>query len=140
MATGGSIAVKDPEKMEEWLKVHGPDRIILGSDFRDGYIAVAGWQESTGEPLDGFLEKWINKGITQTICTDIGKDGLLEGPAIGLYSDIIERFRFLKLVASGGVARRDDIDALEEAGIPAVIIGKAIYEGRIGLEELEKYM
>jgi len=139
MATGGSIAVKDPELFVSWLEEYGADRIILGSDFKDGNIAVSGWKEETTLGLMDFLADWTKKGITQTICTDISKDGVLKGPSVSTYKEIRQQFPGLKLVASGGVSGMDDIYVLEEADIPAVIIGKAIYEGKIQLEELQKF-
>lgn len=140
MATGGSIAVKDPELFESWILEHGPGKIILGSDFSDGKIAVAGWTESTGEELVPYIRKWTGKGITKTICTDISKDGALEGASVRVYRELLEQFPDLYLVASGGVASLEDVELLMEANVPAVIIGKAIYEGRIGLKELEKFI
>ena len=139
MATGGSIAVKSPEVFEEWIQAYGSDRIILGSDVRDGKIAVSGWKEASDAKLIPFIGAWIEKGITKTICTDISRDGMLEGPSVALYKEVLLQFPGLYLVASGGVSSMDDIYHLEEAGIPAVIIGKAIYEGRITLKELEEF-
>jgi phosphoribosylformimino-5-aminoimidazole carboxamide ribotide isomerase len=140
MATGGSIAVKDPELFEAWIEEYGPDKIILGSDFKEGRIAVAGWTEATGEELMPFIGKWIDRGISKTICTDISKDGVLQGTSVGTYKEILSRFPDLYLVASGGVSSLDDLVLLMEAGVPGVILGKAIYEGRIGLKELEKFI
>ncbi len=140
MATGGSIVVKDPELFESWIREHGADRIILGSDFKDGRIAVSGWTEETGEDLIPFLDRWIKKGITKTICTDISKDGVLQGVSEATYRLVMKEFPGLFLVASGGVSSVDDIISLHEAGIPAVIIGKAIYERRISLNELEQFL
>ena len=138
MATGGSIAVKDPDLFEKWIMQHGPEKIILGSDFSEGMIAVSGWTEATGEELMPYIRKWTGKGITKTICTDISKDGVLGGTSLQVYKEILEQFPELYLVASGGVASLDDVILLNNAGIPGVIIGKAIYEGRIELEEIEK--
>jgi phosphoribosylformimino-5-aminoimidazole carboxamide ribotide isomerase len=140
MATGGSIAVKEPEVFEEWIVEYGPEKIILGSDFSEGRIAVSGWTEATGEELLPFIRKWTGKGIIKTICTDISKDGVLQGTSVKVYREILEQFPDLYLVASGGVASLDDVDLLMEAGVPGVIIGKAIYEGRIGLKELENFI
>ncbi|MCF8225904.1 MAG: 1-(5-phosphoribosyl)-5-[(5-phosphoribosylamino)methylideneamino] imidazole-4-carboxamide isomerase [Bacteroidales bacterium] len=139
MATGGSVAVKDPETFESWLEKYGPGKIILGSDFKDGRIAVSGWQENSEESLIPFLERWIDRGIKKTICTDISRDGILQGPSERTYVQIMKQFPGLYLVASGGVSGLDDVYSLEKAGIPAVIIGKAIYEGRIDLKELERF-
>ncbi len=140
MATGGSIAVKEPDLFEKWIMQHGPDKIILGSDFSEGKIAVSGWTEATGEELLPYIQKWMGKGITKTICTDISKDGVLQGTSLQVYKEILEQFPELYLVASGGVASLDDVLLLEEAGVPGVIIGKAIYEGRINLRELQKFI
>jgi len=140
MATGGSIAVKEPEVFEQWIAEYGPEKIILGSDFSEGKIAVSGWTEATGEELMPFIDKWTGKGITRTICTDISKDGVLQGTSVEVYREILQQFPGLYLVASGGVASLDDVGLLVEAGVPAVIIGKAIYEGRIGLKELENFI
>lgn len=136
MVTGGSIAVKNPDEFARWIEEYGPERIILGSDVRERKIAVSGWTETSERDIFEFLNDYIGKGITQTICTDISKDGMLQGPAIGLYKEILQQFPGLYLIASGGVSSMKDIDALQEAGIPAVIFGKAIYEGRITMEEL----
>ena len=140
MATGGSIAVKDPVLFEGWLKSYGSDRIILGSDFKDGKIAVSGWIEETEEELLPFIGSWFKKGVRMTICTDISKDGVLMGTSEKIYSSVIEQYPDLYLVASGGVSSLDDIFSLEALNIPAVIIGKAIYEGRIALRELEQFI
>lgn len=140
MATGGSIAVKSPQKFESWLQTYGSDRMILGSDFRDGMISVSGWTEDSDEELLPFLESWIEKGIKKTICTDVSKDGVLEGPSFDTYKEIQEKFPDLELIASGGVSSIDDIIKLSEASIPGVIIGKAIYEGRIELKDLAKLL
>ncbi len=139
MATGGSIAVKSPEVFQQWIREYGSERIILGSDSRDGNIAVSGWKEASEAKLIPFIGEWIEKGISKTICTDISRDGMLEGPSVELYKEIMLQFPGLHLVASGGVSSLDDLYRLEEAGIPAVIIGKAIYEGRITLKELEEF-
>ncbi|MEX0986397.1 MAG: 1-(5-phosphoribosyl)-5-[(5-phosphoribosylamino)methylideneamino] imidazole-4-carboxamide isomerase [Bacteroidales bacterium] len=139
MITGGSVAVKQPALFERWINRYGPDKIILGSDFLHGKIAVSGWSEDSEEELIPFMEKWTGKGITKTICTDISKDGVLQGTSEEIYREIMATFPELYLVASGGVSSMKDLAALETAKIPAVIIGKAIYEGKITLLELEKY-
>lgn len=139
MVTGGSIAVKNPAEFEGWIAKYGSRKIILGSDVKDRKIAVSGWLETSELDLFPYLESYISKGITQTICTDISKDGMLEGPSLDLYTDIQERFPSLFLIASGGVSCMDDIEKLHEAGIPAVIFGKAIYEGRITMAEIERF-
>lgn len=140
MVTGGSIAVKNPQEFEGWIKKYGADKIILGADAKDGKIAVSGWLETSKLDLFDFLKDYITKGISKTICTDISKDGMLQGPSLELYKDIMSQFPNLYLVASGGVSCMDDIIALEENKIPAVIFGKAIYEGRIKLKDLEQFI
>ncbi|MCO6480565.1 MAG: 1-(5-phosphoribosyl)-5-[(5-phosphoribosylamino)methylideneamino]imidazole-4-carboxamide isomerase [Phaeodactylibacter sp.] len=134
--TGGTVAVKEPERFLGWLQQYGPERIILGADFKDGKIAVSGWQEQSELELFAFLEDYIQKGVQYSICTDISKDGRLEGTALELYKDIIARFPGLKLIASGGVTAIGEVEALREAGCYGAIIGKAIYEGKIRLEDL----
>ncbi|MDR1098568.1 MAG: 1-(5-phosphoribosyl)-5-[(5-phosphoribosylamino)methylideneamino]imidazole-4-carboxamide isomerase [Tannerella sp.] len=138
MVTGGSIAVKSPDVFQEWLNRFGNERIILGADAKDGKIAVGGWQETTAKELIPFIEAWQSRGITKVICTDIGRDGMLQGPSTALYKEIREALPGICLIASGGISSVKDIEALDEAGIPAVIFGKAVYEGRITLKELEK--
>ena len=140
MITGGSIAVKQPKVFERWLATYGSDKIILGSDAHHGKIALNGWQEGSEIDLMDFLAGYIGKGIHKTICTDIAKDGMLQGPSTPLYKKILSAHPDLYLIASGGVSSMDDILQLEEAGVPAVIFGKAIYEGRITLQELEKHL
>lgn len=136
--TGGSIAAKDPEIFKSWLSKYGPEKIILGADVKDRKIAVSGWQEETDLDLFAFLEDYRAAGARYTICTDVSKDGLLQGPATDLYQEIGEREPEYNLIASGGVSHEGDLDELIEAGVYGVIIGKAIYEGRITLKDLEK--
>jgi len=138
MATGGSIAVKNPETFQHWIDKFGNESIILGADCRNNRIAVCGWKENTEEDIFSFIGNWRKHGIYKVICTDISKDGMLEGPNIELYRKIIEQDSEIHLIASGGIGCMDDIDRLQEALIPGVIIGKAIYEGRINLKELSK--
>lgn len=138
LVTGGSIAVKNPSEFSGWIETFGSEKIILGSDVKDRKIAVSGWTETSDMELFDFLGEYIIKGISQTICTDISKDGMLQGPSLDLYRNILERFPSLYLIASGGVSSMGDIDLLEEAGVPAVIFGKAFYEGRITIKELEE--
>src|SRR5690348_4118300 len=128
-ATVGSIAVKDEKEFSRWLQVMGPGKFILGADVKDEKIAVAGWLETTDIWIYDFIEKYIEKGIQQLFCTDVSKDGKLEGPAVELYKNITGKFPSLHFIASGGVSGMKDLDALEEAGCKGVIIGKAIYEG-----------
>ena len=138
LVTGGSIAVKNPDRFCHWLQKYGPERIILGADVKEGRIAVNGWKEESACELFPFLDDYLSKGVTQAICTDVGRDGMLQGPSLELYKEILRRHPSLYLVASGGVGSLQDVEALEEAGLPAVIIGKAFYEGRITLEDMEK--
>ena len=136
MVTVGSIAVQQPELCFEWLEKYGAERIILGADVRHGKISINGWKEDSDEDLLPFLRKYIDAGIRNVLCTEISKDGTLAGPAIDLYRSIMEEYPELHLIASGGVSCMADIEALDQAGIPAVVFGKAIYEGRINLKEL----
>jgi phosphoribosylformimino-5-aminoimidazole carboxamide ribotide isomerase len=138
MITGGSIAVKNPDTFLSWLKQYGSEKIILGADAKDKKIAVTGWLEDTDCQLLDFLADYINKGVSQVICTDIAKDGMLQGPSTALYQEILAQHPALWLIASGGVSNMRDIQALDAAGVPAVIFGKAIYEGNITLKQLEE--
>ncbi|SKC24092.1 1-(5-phosphoribosyl)-5-[(5-phosphoribosylamino)methylideneamino]imidazole-4-carboxamide isomerase [Alkalitalea saponilacus] len=140
MVTGGSIAVKNPQEFESWISVYGAEKIILGSDVKERKIAVSGWLETSELELMDFLRDYTSKGITKTICTDISKDGMLQGSAIGLYREVLNQLPDLYLIASGGVSCMKDIEDLQEAGLPAVIFGKAIYEGKISLKELEQFI
>jgi len=140
MITGGSIAVKSPDIFESWIARFGAEKIILGADVKDEKIAVTGWTEETELFLLPFLENYINKGIQKVICTDISKDGMLQGPSTELYKKIGTAFPDLYLVASGGVSSVSDLEALAQAGLPAVIFGKAIYEGRIALKDLRPFL
>jgi len=136
MVTVGSIAVTQPDLFMGWLEKYGPERMILGADVRHGKISINGWKEDSAEDLLPFLQKYIDAGVRNVLCTEISKDGTLSGPAIGLYSEVMEAYPELHLIASGGVSSLDDIKALDAAGIPAVVFGKAIYEGKIDLREL----
>lgn len=131
--TGGTIAVKNREMFLEWLQEYGSEKIILGADVRNAQIAVGGWQEQTNLDLFDFLQFFIEKGIQYVICTDISKDGMMQGPAFKLYQKILTQFPQLKLIASGGVSNQEDIDRLEEMDLYGVIVGKAIYEGKVEL-------
>ncbi len=139
MVTGGSIAVKKPEIFLNWLEKFGSEKIILGADAKDGKIAVSGWQESTELPVVEFIDGFYKKGISKVISTDISRDGMLTGPAYELYAEIIEALPKVEIIASGGIASMDDIYKLAEMEVPGVITGKAIYEGKISLKEIEKY-
>ena len=136
MITIGSIAVTDPERSMEWLHKYGPEHIVLGADVRNGRVSINGWKEDSQEELVPFLDRYLSEGMRNVLCTDISKDGMLQGPAIALYREVMEHYPDCHLIASGGVSSMDDIRALEAAGIPAVVFGKAIYEGKIKLEEL----
>ncbi len=136
MVTAGSIAVTSPEVVEGWIKKYGAERIILGADVREGKISINGWKEDSALELMPFLRAYIDKGITRVLCTDISKDGMLSGTAVGLYKSIMAEWPDLQLIASGGVSCVEDLEALDQAGIPSVVFGKAIYEGRINLREL----
>lgn len=140
MVTGGSIAVKSPELFCQWIERYGSDKIILGADVKDRRIAVNGWKDGSDCELLPFLQEYIDKGIKKVICTDISCDGMLAGPSFELYKEILEQHPELYLIASGGVSHIGDIETLEEAGVPAVIFGKALYEGRITMEELSRYL
>ena len=136
MITIGSIAVTDPERSMEWLHKYGPEHIVLGADVRNGRVSINGWKEDSQEELIPFLDRYLSEGMRNVLCTDISKDGMLQGPSIALYREVMEHYPDCHLIASGGVSSMDDIRALEAAGIPAVVFGKAIYEGKTKLEEL----
>ena len=140
MVTGGSIAVKEPDTFQRWLLKYGSEKVILGADAKDGKIAVGGWLEESDRELMSFLQHYVEQGVTKVICTEISKDGMLEGPAVSLYKDILARFPELHLIASGGVSSMDDIEALEEAKVPGVIFGKALYEGKITWKDIENFI
>lgn len=136
MVTVGSIAVTNPELFIAWLQKYSAERLILGADVRNGKISINGWKEDSTEDLLPFLKKYIEAGVKNVLCTEISKDGTLQGPAIELYRSVMKEYPDLHLIASGGVSSIEDIQALNEAGIPAVVFGKAIYEGKINLKEL----
>ncbi|MEI6086940.1 MAG: 1-(5-phosphoribosyl)-5-[(5-phosphoribosylamino)methylideneamino]imidazole-4-carboxamide isomerase [Bacteroidota bacterium] len=138
-ATVGSLAVKQREVFVSWLNEYGADKFLLGADVKSEKIAIAGWLETTDIDIYDFLKDYVSQGIQQVFCTDVSKDGKLEGPAIDLYKKIIEQFPSLWFIASGGVSSMDDLHALKEIGCSGAIVGKAIYEGRIQLNEL-KYL
>ena len=136
MVTVGSIAVTNPDLFISWMEKYGAERMILGADVRNGKISINGWKEDSQEDLLPFLRKYIEAGVRTVLCTEISKDGTLQGPAIELYTQVMEAYPELHLIASGGVSSFADIQALDKAGIPAVVFGKAIYEGKINLKEL----
>ena len=134
--TGGTIAVKNPELFMSWIEKYGAEKIILGADVKDGFIAVHGWQEKSDLELFAFLSNYVAKGIEYVICTDVSRDGLLEGSALSLYQKIMQEFPSLKLIASGGVSSIKEVVELRKTGCYGAIIGKAIYEGRIAVKDL----
>ena len=136
MVTLGSIAVTNRELCAEWIRKYGAERIILGADVRNGKISINGWKEDSEEELIPFLRKYTEQGIRNVLCTEISKDGTLQGPATELYRQVMQEFPDMHLIASGGVSSHDDIDDLERNGIPAVVFGKAFYEGRIDVAKL----
>ena len=136
MVTVGSIAVTNPDLFMGWLEKYGAEKMILGADVRHGKISINGWKEDSDEDLLSFLEKYVNAGVKNVLCTEISKDGTLSGPDIDLYRQVMDAYPALHLIASGGVSSKEDIIALDAAGIPAVVFGKAIYEGKINLKEL----
>lgn len=136
LATIGSLAVKQPAIFSDWIKEYGEDKFLLGADVKGENIAIGGWLETTDEKILDFIAKYVDKGIQQIFCTDISKDGKLEGPSIELYQKIIQQFPELYFIASGGVSSMEDIAALKSIGCSGVIVGKAIYEGRIKINEL----
>lgn len=137
MVTVGSVAVTEPELFLRWLDKYGADRLILGADVRNGKISINGWKEDSEEDLLPFLKKYIDHGVKNVLCTEISKDGTLSGPATDLYKSIMAAYPHLHLIASGGVSSTDDIITLQDEGIPAVVFGKAWYEGKIRIENLE---
>lgn len=136
LATVGSIAVKNEEELLKWFTIFSADKFLLGADVKDEKIAIGGWLETTDIWIYDFIEKYIGHGIQQIFCTDVSKDGKLEGPAIDLYKNILQKFPALHFIASGGVSSIDDLHALRDAGCSGAIVGKAIYEGRVVLNEL----
>lgn len=138
--TGGSIAVKNPELLDRWIKKYGEDKIILGADVKNNMIAVSGWQEVSQVSVFDLVEEYQKKGVKYVLSTDVSKDGLLQGPSFSLYEDLKKRFPTLKIIASGGISAIEEIDQLNEMGLHGVIIGKAYYEGRIKLSELKRFL
>jgi phosphoribosylformimino-5-aminoimidazole carboxamide ribotide isomerase len=137
--TGGSIAVKNPVKFLNWLETYGTDKIILGADCLDKKIAIQGWQEESDKEVISFIKEFVAKGISYVICTDISKDGMLQGPSFELYETILSSVSSVKLIASGGISTFNELPKLADLGCEGVIIGKAIYEGNISLKQLETY-
>ena len=139
LATIGSMAVKNETEFSRWLALYGAEKFLLGADVKGEKIAVSGWLETTSVWVYDFIQAWLDKGIRQLFCTDVSKDGKLEGPSIDLYKSILEKFPGLHFIASGGVSGMNDLDALRTIGCSGAIIGKAIYEGRISLNDLKKF-
>lgn len=138
--TGGSIAVKNPELFEQWIQKYGADKIILGADANNGKIAISGWLEESNEEVIPFIQNYQSKEVEYVICTDISKDGMLQGPSFELYEQILSECKNVKLIASGGISAFEELPKLAQLGCEGVIIGKAIYEGRITLKQLENYI
>ena len=138
--TGGSIAVSDPDTFLSWLTDYGPERIILGADAREGKIAVSGWEKESDQELVPFIQDYLEKGIRYVISTDIEKDGMLEGPSTELYAALISELPDIRLIASGGISDFKELPKLAEIGCEGVIIGKAIYENKISLRQLERFI
>lgn len=137
--TGGSIAVRNPQLFEKWLQNYGREKIILGADAKDRKIAIGGWEEATTADVISFIRTYVEKGVRYVICTDVAKDGLLQGPSLELYNDILQEIPAVKLIASGGVSSPKDLEDLQQCGVFGVIVGKAFYEGKISLEELASF-
>lgn len=135
MVTAGSIAVTQPELFLKWVQRYGAERMILGADVRNGNVSIHGWKEDSTEKLIPFLNKYVKAGVKNVLCTEISKDGTLEGPATELYKQILQQYPELYLIASGGISCNQDITELEQAGVPAVVFGKAWYEGRIDFKK-----
>lgn len=138
MVTVGSIAITNPQLFIEWLGRYGAEKMILGADVRNGKISINGWKEDSSEDLLPFLKQYVDTGVKNVLCTEISKDGTLQGPATELYKQIMTAYPQLHLIASGGVSKIEDIEELDKDGIPSVVFGKAIYEGKIDLKQLAK--
>jgi phosphoribosylformimino-5-aminoimidazole carboxamide ribotide isomerase len=139
LATIGSMAVANPTLFLSWVDVYGADRFFLGADVKDNYIAVNGWMQTSNIAIDSFISDYLAKGISNIFCTDVSKDGRLEGPSTALYRSLIQLFPNLNLVASGGVSSLQDLETLDTIGCTGAIVGKAIYENRISLESLQQF-
>jgi len=139
-ATAGSLAVRQPAMVQAWLACHGADTIFLGADFKGAHILINAWAEQTQLTLTDFLTDYLAAGATTFICTDVSKDGLLQGPALATYRSLVQQFPAARFIASGGVTTIADLEALAEAGLDGAIIGKAIYEGTIALSDLRRFL
>lgn len=138
--TGGSIAVKNPSTFKSWIEKFGAHKIILGADALDEKVAVSGWQEESNEELIPFIQNYMKEGVSYVICTDISKDGMLQGPSFDLYQKILEKTPKIKLIASGGISTYDELPRLAEMGCEGTIVGKAIYEHKISMKQLEQFI
>lgn len=138
--TVGSVAVSNPEKLEAWLAQYGSEKVILGADVKDGMVAISGWQTVSSLSLSGFIKEYVKKGVQYVICTDISKDGMLQGTSVDLYKELRLEFPQLKIIASGGVTNISELDVLTKMGMDGAIIGKAIYEGTIKLSDLKAFI
>ena len=138
--TVGSIAIKEPRIFKQWLKQYGSEKIILGADVKGDFIAVSGWMETSDETIVPFIKKYQDEGIQYVICTDISKDGMMEGPSFGLYKSLLIECPEIKLIASGGVSDISELPQLADIGCESVIIGKAIYEKKVSLKSIEMYI
>ena len=138
--TGGSIAVKNPTIFKSWLQKYGADKIILGADANNEKVAVGGWLEESDKELLPFIQNYVNEGVSYVICTDISKDGMLQGPSFELYQKILKKIPNVKLIASGGISTFEELPKLDEMGCEGTIIGKAIYEHKISMKEIENYI
>ena len=136
LVTIGSVAISNPELFDGWLEKYGADKIILGADVRNGRISINGWKEDSDTKLLPFLERYVKHGVKNVLCTEISKDGMMGGTAVELYSEIMNAYPTIHLIASGGVSKQEDINELNRRGIPAVVFGKSIYEGKIDLDKL----
>ena len=136
LVTIGSVAISNPELFDGWVEKYGADKIILGADVRNGRISINGWKEDSDTKLLPFLERYVKHGVKNVLCTEISKDGMMGGTAVELYSEIMNAYPTLHLIASGGVSKQEDINELNRRGIPAVVFGKSIYEGKIDLDKL----
>lgn len=138
-ATAGSIAIKNKPTVINWLTLYGSDKIIIGADVLEKKIAVSGWKEQTEKKIIEFLHEYKSHGMQYCICTDISKDGMLQGPSVDLYNEILSEIKDIKLIASGGISSMDDLYILKERGLYAAIVGKAIYENKISLRDIKNY-
>ena len=135
----GSVAALRPAEFSRWLHIFGPDRMLLGADVRDGVVAVKGWVQQTGLTLNEQISWFLEDGLRYVVCTDIARDGLLKGPSFDLYADLMEEFQSIVFTASGGISGMDDIKGLDRIGVPKVVVGKAIYEKRIKLDDIKEW-